>query len=128
MIPNKRHTPQKAKIMEFLHSTHSHPTAEQVYDEVKRDLPKVSLATVYRNLNQEAKEGNILRLEIDGEYHYDAQISMHQHCICNICKKVVDIHNKKLSKTALESLNTKGFSPQSVSIAFRGLCQNCRGK
>jgi len=49
---------------------------------LKKILPTITLATTYRNLNILASDSEILRLEINNEYHYDADISKHQHCFC----------------------------------------------
>lgn len=121
-----RMTTQRIKILEFLQGVKTHPTAEDVYKEVKKDLPALTLATVYRNLNQMAENGDILRLEINKEYHYDADTSSHQHCVCKSCWKVFDLFQKELSEFALQRLNFRGFTPCSVNIIFYGKCGECR--
>ncbi|MBI2152051.1 transcriptional repressor [Candidatus Woesearchaeota archaeon] len=128
----RRQTRQKIKIAEYLSKVKTHPTAEIVYVEVKREMPSITLATVYRNLNQMAEEGEILRLEFNKEYHYDAEISSHQHFLCLDCEKIIDIYNSNLSKEIAVSL--KGYllrenkTPDisSISVVIRGLCPECK--
>ena len=121
-----RNTSQKIKILEYLRSVKTHPTAETVYNAVKKDLPAISLATVYRNLNTMAKNSEILRLEINGEYRYDATICSHVHCVCKNCNAIIDVHDKTLSDDAMKNIKIKGFKPKCVHIIFRGLCAHCR--
>ena len=85
-----RNTEQRKKILEHLKSVHTHPTAETVYNAIKKDMPKITLATVYRNLNLLAEQGEIQRLEINKEYRYDACCNAHQHCVCEECGKVME--------------------------------------
>ncbi|WNY25045.1 transcriptional repressor [Methanolapillus millepedarum] len=87
----KRNTVQKMKILEYLSGTKSHPTAETVYAEVSKEIPTISLSTVYRNLNMMAENNEILKFEVGNEAHYDADTSFHHHAYCRFCKTVFDI-------------------------------------
>lgn len=122
-----RNTNQKIKVLKYLKSVKTHPTAEMVYLEVKKELPAITLATVYRNLNQLAEKGEILRLEINKEYRYDADIDYHQHCVCNKCGKIIDLFQKEISKYCLSKIQIKDFYPNSANIIFYGDCKNCVG-
>ena len=126
MSPETRNTNQRIKILDYLKSVTSHPTAEHVYKEVNKELPAITLATVYRNLNFLAENGEILRLEINKEYHYDADVSKHQHCVCKGCWKVTDVFQKELSECVLKKVNCKGFTPAKVNIIFYGVCDQCK--
>ncbi len=121
-----RNTPQKKKIIEYLKSVKTHPTAEMVYEAVAKSIPHITLATVYRNLNQMAERGEILRLEIGKEYHYDACIEKHQHCLCKKCGKIVDSMQESITKNAISKLDLEGFQPESVTITFKGICADCK--
>jgi Fe2+ or Zn2+ uptake regulation protein len=121
-----RLTSQKLKIMQHLMSVKTHPTADQVYAAVKKDLPAISLATVYRNLNQLAAQGKILKLEIGGEFHFDGDICGHQHCVCRECGRIMDTFQKDISDYAMHHIKAKGFQPECVSVIFKGLCSACR--
>ena len=121
----ERNTSQKLKIIEHLKSVKTHPNAEMVYVAVKKELPTISLATVYRNLNSLAKQGKILKLEINNEARFDGDIKFHQHCVCNSCGKIVDLFQPNISKYALDKFDLNGFQPSNVDVVFHGTCKEC---
>jgi len=121
-----RMTSQRIKILDYLKGVHTHPNAEDVYEHVKKDLPSITLATVYRNLNLLAEQGEILKLEINNEFRFDADMCYHQHCVCRKCGKIVDIFNKKISEYALKNFKSKEFNADCVNVIFKGLCKKCK--
>lgn len=121
-----RNTTQKIKILEYLKSVHTHPTAEQVFLKVKKDLPALTLATVYRNLNQMTEQGQIVRLELNKEFHFDGDMRSHQHCVCNSCGKIDDLFQEKISQYALQEIKDNRFQPVSVTVMFYGICDTCQ--
>lgn len=123
---SRRQTRQRALVLEYLKSVKIHPTAETVYLHVVKQIPKITLATVYRNLNLLAEEGEILRLEINKEYRYDADISYHQHGVCQHCKKVFDFFQKNITMYALRKLDSKEFQPTAVEVIYKGCCKDCQ--
>lgn len=124
-IKKTRITNQRMKIIEYMKSVTSHPTAETVYRAVKRDMPAITLATVYRNLHILADQGNILRLEINNEYRFDYDTKIHQHFVCRNCGKVIDIHQEEISNYAMKKIKSDDFNPESVRIIFYGNCKKC---
>jgi Fe2+ or Zn2+ uptake regulation protein len=120
-----RMTTQRIKILDYLKSVHSHPTAEEIHREVKKILPAITLATVYRNLNLLADKGTILKIKINNEYRFDADTSSHQHCLCKKCGKLTDLHQEKISKDVLKKVRCKHFKPSSVTIILEGTCKDC---
>lgn len=120
-----RLTIQKIKILEFLRSVKSHPSAEMVYEAVKKDIPTISLGTVYRNLNYLSDSGEILRLEINSEYRFDGHVDKHQHCYCSSCGKLVDVYNKKINDYAIKNIGEENFKVDSVQVLFKGICSDC---
>jgi Fe2+ or Zn2+ uptake regulation protein len=125
MVVKKRLTKQKRAILSYLKSVHTHPSAEHIYSEVKKELPLISLATVYRNLSQMAQDGHILKLELEGEYHFDADVSLHQHCICTKCKKIIDNHDSTISILAMQKSKIQGFHPTRAQVFLQGTCFEC---
>lgn len=126
------HSRQRDMIMEFLKSTKSHPTADEVYRNVKQKEPDISLGTVYRNLNLLADNNMILRLHMnDGIDHFDADISEHHHLYCRECKRVYDLEMKlpislnKLVKTADSNCDD---SVDGCVIFFHGTCAKCKAE
>lgn len=121
----QRNTHQCSTILSHLRSVKTHPTAEMVYQKVKEDIPAITLATVYRNLNKLADNGQILRIEINKEFHFDADLKPHQHCVCEKCGKIMDDCNAKISEDAVKHFDMKGFIPKRVNVIFEGICKDC---
>ena len=122
-MTSTRQTTQRIKIFEHLQNVKTHPTAEMVYKAIRKDLPAISLATVYRNLHLLADEGKILRLKIKNEYHFDGDICNHQHCVCRKCGKITDVFQKEISEYVLKKMKTKDFKPTCVNIIYSGYCK-----
>jgi len=120
-----RQTIQKLKIMQHLQSVKTHPSAEMIYNAVKEEVPTITLATVYRNLNFLAGEGKILKLEINNEFRFDGDISKHQHCVCKKCGCIKDLFQEEISEYALKKISHSGFQPEAVNVIFMGLCDKC---
>lgn len=120
-----RNTQQRTKILDYLISEKTHPTAERVYKGVKNDMPEITLATVYRNLNLLSKQDKILKLEVNGEFRFDAEINQHQHLICNDCGKILDGFQEEISTEALRGFKNKEFKAEKVSILYYGKCSKC---
>ncbi len=121
----KRQTIQALKIKEFLQSVKTHPSAESVYEAVKLALPTITLATVYRNLNQMVEAGEITKLEINNEFRFDANTKTHTHCVCKSCGKIIDDFQADID---IKKLKFNNFTPLSVNIIINGFCGNCGGK
>ncbi|MBS3162769.1 transcriptional repressor [Candidatus Woesearchaeota archaeon] len=120
MITNKkkRTTLQKVKILEYLQSVYTHPTAEVVYEYVKKEIPMISLGTVYRNLNALADDNEIIRLEVNGEFRYDANNCGHVHLICTKCSSIED-------KALREKFTFGKFNVHCYSLIVKGTCEKC---
>lgn len=121
-----RMTDQRRALMEELKGTRSHPTAEDLYRSVRKRLPRISLGTVYRNLEKMVDCGLVRKVDIAGErMRFDADTTPHHHVRCEICGRVGDVygHGPTLSLDAgdLES----DFTITGFSIEFTGLCPKC---
>jgi Fe2+/Zn2+ uptake regulation proteins len=123
----KRNTVQKMKIMEFLMSTNCHPTAEVVYAEVSKEIPTISLSTVYRNLNTMAEEGDIIKFEVGNEAHFDADTSFHHHAYCKCCNVVFDVYDDEISRYITKNANISNFKIEATNLIFLGKCGHCSG-
>lgn len=123
----KNYSRQREAILQVLRSTDTHPTAQWVYEQVRRQLPKISLGTVYRNLAQLRDEGVILGLTVgDGYEHFDGDASAHLHLHCRKCGKIADmaLGEDILGKKAAES----SFLPETGVYLIYGLCADCRNQ
>ncbi len=121
-----KYSRQREAVLVYLRSTRSHPTAEQVYDEIRKEFPKISLGTVYRNLNLLAGQGEILRLNCgDGVEHYDAMTDPHNHFICRHCGKVMDLDIALDPVMDMEADENFPGKIEGHKIYFYGICENC---
>ena len=121
-------TNQRMRIIEYLKSVKTHPTAEDVYKAVRKDLPAITLATVYRNLHLLADNGEILRFRVGNEYRFDYDTDVHQHFVCENCGGVMDVYHEEISEYAMKKAKSKEFRPKSVRIIFYGDCRKCGKK
>ena len=123
----QRYSKQRETILQYLRSVTCHPTAETVYLQVRKEIPNISLGTVYRNLNQLAEEGTILRLTANnGADYYDGFIQPHLHILCTRCGKIDDIMEslgESLDHLAKEATN---YTALSHSLHFYGICPECQ--
>lgn len=122
-----RMTPQRAVLLRALSQARTHPTADELYRQVRRELPSVSHATVYRNLQELVKAGLIAPLERAGAaVQYDANPDDHHHFICTRCGAVRDIYLKDV-EYAIDSARP-GDRPSRVDrveLQLHGICARC---
>ncbi len=122
-----RITNQREIILEELRKTKSHPTADELFEAVRQRLPRISLATVYRNLEQMSDAGIINKIEYGGrQKRFDGDVSPHSHVYCVKCGKIADIetsHDCDLKKIILD---TKGYKIFGERLQFMGLCPDCQ--
>lgn len=127
-VRTKRNTIQKTKILSYLMSVKTHPTAEMVYAAISKDLPMLTLATVYRNLHSLADQGMILRFKYKNTYRFDGNSKLHFHAACKSCGTIYDYTSKKYEKfieSEKKELAEKGFIADSYNLIFYGLCKKC---
>jgi Fur family transcriptional regulator, ferric uptake regulator len=119
-------TNQRRLIIEELRKLTSHPTAEELYELVKRRLPSLSLGTVYRNLDMLAGCGEILKLESAGrQRRFDGNANPHCHLRCVSCGAVEDISLPGVELIQKELDKFLGGRICGVSIEFSGQCRLC---
>lgn len=125
-----RYSKQRQLILETLKEFPIHPTAEQLYEKVKTEMPSISLGTVYRNLSLLVEQQEIRRFESPGEVsvRYDGRNDDHSHLVCNQCKKIydVDIETFKILDDTLSDLT--GFKIEEHDIVLKGICKECQQK
>jgi len=124
-----RMTPQRSIILEELRKTKTHPTADEVYASVRRRIPRISLATVYRNLDMLAKAGMIQMVELGGcPRRYDGWVDDHIHVRCTGCGKVGDVSDGLLGRARERVEKLSGYDITGHHLEFTGLCPACRKK
>ena len=122
----QRNTPQRRVILEELTKIESHPTAAMLYETVRRRLPRISLGTVYRNLDLLADAGIIRKLELVGsEARFDATVERHEHVRCVECGRVDDLRGVAMEEPDLTAGVFGGYQVVGYRIEFLGICPEC---
>jgi Fe2+ or Zn2+ uptake regulation protein len=123
-----RLTEPRRLILEAVRATDAHPSAFAVYRKVRRRLPRVSLATVYRNLRRLAAEGVLLeRADTDG-LRFDGNTGRHDHFTCLACRRVFDVPPAPNARARHNVAARTGFEVLEHRVEFYGLCAVCRGR
>lgn len=119
---------QRETMLSLLQTMKSHPTANEIYLEMRKTEPKISLGTVYRNLNLLSKNGSIARIDSHHDsVRFDGDTSRHYHFVCNLCGKVVDLMMDQID-LADEVKEACGGEVNDHSLIFYGLCKDCKLK
>ena len=129
MTTTRRNSRQRTLVYQVVKDSHSHPNAEEVYLLVRRQLPDISLGTVYRNLNLLADIGEAIKITTpDGGDRFDARTNPHYHFYCKCCKRMIDMdfdHMDKINQLASESFDGQ---IESHTMLFYGICGDCLRK
>ncbi len=121
-----KHSRQRDSIKNFLMTRTDHPTAETIYENLRREYPKISLGTVYRNLSLLTEIGEIQTISTGvGPDRFDGNMEPHYHFICKQCGRVIDLEMQGIDHINL--LAQHGFSGtiESHTVFFSGRCEKC---
>ena len=119
----RNYSKQREAILKVLHNSKSHPTAAQVYTEVRKEIPNISLGTVYRNLALLVEDGEILSVTVgDGNDHFDGDNSFHLHLHCKKCGSITDV---PVDENVANLFEKESFCPQNAVCVVYGICRNC---
>jgi Fur family peroxide stress response transcriptional regulator len=125
----RRETKQREAILKALRDTRSHPTADQIYDEVRKDVPNISKGTVYRNLQVLQDDGAITELKLnDTLSRYEVKQESHYHFRCEKCGRVSDIDMPVDRELDRQVEKRTGLKVAYHQLEFRGLCKDCQKK
>ncbi len=124
---NQRMTIQRRVILEEVRRERSHPTADEVYERVRLRLPRVSLGTVYRNLDRLSREGLITTIEGPGQRRYDGDREDHCHLRCRSCGTIVDVEAVDLPLERISEA-VGDFQISGYHLEYYGVCGECHGK
>ena len=124
-----RMTRQRKVILEELCRLNNHPTADELYSIVRQRLPRISLGTIYRNLDVLTKAGLIRKLDIGGsQRRYDCVEDPHDHIRCTECGKVEDINVQSIIDIEKITGDMSGYHIKGHRLEFIGLCPDCADK
>lgn len=123
----KRNTIQRSLVLEAVNRLQCHATADEIYEEIRRDHPNISRATVYRNLNVLSEMGEIRRLETPGGAdRFDHRCHDHCHVRCQKCGRVFDVDVDFITGLEQRIRDAHGFEFTGYDILFRGICPDCQ--
>jgi Fur family transcriptional regulator, peroxide stress response regulator len=126
-------TEQRRAIFGVLAASREHPSAEQIHRAVRRRLPRLSLATVYKNLESLRGIGAVSDVNSLHEHgRYEAALpgtgagQPHHHLVCVRCKRVLDLYDRRFDSFRFGAAEAQGFEVRSVRVQVEGLCPRCR--
>ena len=126
---NTRMTRQRKVILEELLKQNTHPSADEIYQMVRRRMPRISLGTVYRNLEVLANMGKIQKLELSGALkRYDWNANKHYHIRCLNCDRVDDAPIAPLNQLENDLYGATVFEIIGHNLEFTGFCPECSKK
>lgn len=119
-------TYQRLKILEYMNKNiKKHPTVEMIHEELLKDIPTISLTTVYNTLNTFLKKGLVDGITITGtETHYDLDVSSHHHFLCKNCGQIIDIGVQCVYAEGKKTV-VGGNKIEEVHGYFKGICKEC---
>lgn len=124
-----RLTPQRVALLRLLSGSEGHPSASQLYDQLKAQFPTTSLGTIYRTLNLLKDLNEVLELGFsDDDNRYDGNKPYpHPHLICIRCRKIID-PDVSLTQSLIEEMTQlSGYEIVSHRLDFYGICPDCQG-
>jgi Fur family ferric uptake transcriptional regulator len=124
--PNIRMTRQRRVILEELRKFVHHPSADEIYEVVRRRIPRISLGTVYRNLEVLSELGEIQKLEFAGNLkRFDWDPEDHYHIRCNLCDRVDNAPMPHLKDIEDRVGSDTDYRIIGHRLEFYGLCPEC---
>ena len=126
MKKKMRNSATRNNIYEYLCGTKEHPSAEMIYNDLKGDLPNLSLGTVYRNLKQLEEIGRVVRVtSVVNRERYDAICEDHAHFVCEKCGRVIDLMDDDINEIKMASKLSSGAKIRKIKVVLNGICENC---
>ncbi len=118
---------QRLRILNFIMDSHVHPAAEEIFQNLRPEIPTLSRTTVYNTLNLLVEKGLLLPLTIsEHETRYDPNVQTdHSHFFCHRCGRIIDIHQVPACVAGEE---LEGHLVENVRLYLTGICRECREK
>ncbi len=125
-----RLTPQRVELIRLIAASDGHPSAAQLYEQIKVQFPTMSLATVYKTLDLLKELGEVLEIGLRDDSHYDGNKPYpHPHLICTKCQKIIDGELNTAVETIVQEVERNfGFQIQKHQLDFYGICPDCQTK
>jgi len=116
-----RNTKQRDLILSIVNNSSSHLDAYHIYELSRKEIPNISLGTVYRNLSNLVNDNKIIKLTVSGIERYDKNI-IHSHFICNKCNTIIDVFDNY----SLENNDINGNIVTGYEVKYKGICKKCK--
>jgi Fur family peroxide stress response transcriptional regulator len=122
-------THQRQVLYEVMRGMHGHPSPEEAYARVKKRIPAISLATVYKNIHLFVESGIFREVSVHhGSLRVEMNSTPHHHLVCSECRTIADIDEEHLGLTPHRGKLPGGFLVQRFSVDVVGLCPACQAK
>jgi Fe2+ or Zn2+ uptake regulation protein len=125
--PFMKYSKQRELILHTVLENPIHPTADTVYEQVRQVNPRISLGTVYRNLNFLSELGILKKISMPvGSDRFDGRLDDHYHMICDCCGQVFDVECDALQELDSQIMHLQGFQVLKHHLILSGICRDCR--
>jgi len=122
-------TPQRIAVLKVLVGNRTHPGADQIYQEVRKEHPMISLATVYKTLELLRETGQVMELGFSNRStRYDPQVDPHLNLVCLRCGFIEDVYETSLNSLTNVVEDASNFEVHSGRFELYGLCSTCRSE
>ena len=122
-------TPQRRAVLRVITESAEHPTANEIFEAARRELPSISFATVYNSLKYLKEAGLVSEIHFGkGSSRYDSVTARHDHAVCSRCGKLVDFDLAETPQRIRAAARRSRFKPESIHLTLVGLCPDCQGK
>jgi len=120
-------TRQRQVVLRVINQSEQHPTAGEVFEQARKQLPTISYATVYNSLRYLKDAGLVREITFgNAASRYDSETGRHDHAICTDCGKLVDFDLKETVDLLRTAARRTRFKPESIHLTLLGLCPDCR--
>src|ERR1041384_1678615 len=125
--PEENLTRQREAVLQVIRSREDHPTANEIFQAARQNLPTISYAPVYNSLRFLKEAGLVHEIKFgDGASRYDRETGRHDHAICSECGKLVDFDLPEAAELMQAAARKSKFQAASVHLTLRGVCPDCR--
>ena len=119
-------THQRQLIYRALLNSSDHPSPESIYEVVRREIPSISLATVYKNVKTFIDAGLLREVTVHhGSLRLDANLEPHHHLVCRVCRSIMDVPESDMKPARFKGKLPKGFKVQRQTVEIIGICARC---
>ncbi len=127
-MKQRRNTKQRQMVLDAVRARYDHPSADQIYLDVRAVDEKISRSTVYRNLNLLARQGEVLQVKLPTMDRFEGKLERHYHLLCTECAALCDVPLPYHSELDGQAAEKTAYTIERHRILFEGLCPDCREK